>query len=220
MWEQIEQGSGSGIGDNTGSGSAPLRTAPVCCEPARKNCVAEMRPSRVTRSDFSTVMGPDLGRGAPPCACGYVKLNQMCITAHYCHPGSLNMLIRIRRSLTCTQTLVPVALAAACLLSESRAKAGNLIANGSFETPSATSSGKIIEVFAGSEPATFDWKVNSGTVEITQQGYVDPAHQVFAGSRLSRISVARSRWYLSGNNLPVVRNNTGDFIRTQFCLRE
>jgi Protein of unknown function (DUF642)/PEP-CTERM motif len=60
-------------------------------------------------------------------------------------------------------------------------RAGNLIVNGSFESPSATSSGKIIEVFSGSEPAGFTWHVTSGTVEITQQGYVDPAGQVFAG---------------------------------------
>ena len=92
------------------------------------------------------------------------------------------MLVRFPRSFTCVQSLFPVVLATACLLSTSRAKAGNLILNGSFESPSATSSGKIIEVYAGSEPATFDWKVTSGTVEVTQQGYVDPDHQVFAGS--------------------------------------
>jgi hypothetical protein len=61
------------------------------------------------------------------------------------------------------------------------ARGGNLIVNGSFESPSATSSGKIIEIYAGSEPTGFTWQVNSGTVEVVQQGYVDPEQQVFSG---------------------------------------
>ena len=45
-----------------------------------------------------------------------------------------------------------------------------------------TSSGKILEISSGSAPTGFDWIVTSGTVEVTEQGYVDPANQVFAGS--------------------------------------
>jgi Protein of unknown function (DUF642)/PEP-CTERM motif len=57
----------------------------------------------------------------------------------------------------------------------------DLIINGSFESPSATSSGKINEIFPGSEPVGFDWTVNSGTVEIVQQGYTTPQGQTFSG---------------------------------------
>ena len=60
-------------------------------------------------------------------------------------------------------------------------RGGNLIVNGSFESPSAVPSGNIIEIFAGSEPAGFDWQVTKGTVEVVHQGYVSPAGQVFSG---------------------------------------
>ena len=88
------------------------------------------------------------------------------------------------RSVDCCARRIMLAVLAvlSCLCLASRpVRGGNLIVNGSFESPSATSSGKIIEVFSGSEPAGFTWNVTSGTVEITQQGYVDPAGQVFAG---------------------------------------
>jgi hypothetical protein len=60
-------------------------------------------------------------------------------------------------------------------------RGGNLIVNGSFESPSAVPSGNIIEIFSGSEPAGFDWHVTSGTVEVVHQGYDSPAGQVFSG---------------------------------------
>lgn len=93
------------------------------------------------------------------------------------------MQVRIGASIAFARRIMLAVLAVlACLCIASRpVRGGNLIVNGSFESPSATSSGKIIEVFSGSEPAGFTWHVTSGTVEITQQGYVDPAGQVFAG---------------------------------------
>jgi len=78
--------------------------------------------------------------------------------------------------------IIVVLGALACLSMTIRPVRGeNLIVNGSFESPSAVSSGNIIEIYSGSEPAGFTWHATMGTVEVVHQGYVDPAGDVFSG---------------------------------------
>ncbi len=72
---------------------------------------------------------------------------------------------------TTRKLIAPLVLITILGLSAHLARAG-LITNGSFETPSAASVGGAIEIYAGSEPSDFAWKVNSGTVEVVHQGYV------------------------------------------------
>src|SRR5271157_4325367 len=78
--------------------------------------------------------------------------------------------------------IIVVLGALACLSMRTRPVRGeNLIVNGSFESPSAVSSGNIIEIYSGREPAGFTWHATMGTVEVIHQGYVTPGGVVFSG---------------------------------------
>jgi uncharacterized protein (TIGR03437 family) len=46
------------------------------------------------------------------------------------------------------------------------AQSGNLVVNGSFETPGVTGSTPYLDIAAGSAPSGFGWQVTSGTVDI------------------------------------------------------
>jgi len=66
----------------------------------------------------------------------------------------------------------------------SSSEAGNIIVNGGFESPvvyTAPATSRILEIFAGQDPAGFGWAVNSGSVEVIGQGYVSPSGQNFSG---------------------------------------